>query len=128
MKPSGKRHRVLWTILLAIAIGLCLLLTRGCRNSPWQLSWSGEGTYYTSYTSEIKTLDPAVAYYVHELQILDSIVEMPLGYDYLKRPYELVPMLAESLPKPTYYDADGKQLEGDPSAENVARAEYLVSL
>ena len=115
-------------MLLAIVCGLCVLLTRSCRNSPWKQSWAGEGTYYTSYISEIKTLDPAVAYYIHEGQILDNIVEMPLGYDYLKRPYELVPMLAESLPEPTYYGSDGSQLAGDPPAEEVVRAEYLVSL
>ena len=98
------------TVLMA---ALCLLL-RSCTNNPWPTSISADDTYFTSFSSEFKTFDPAVSYYVHEGELLDSIVEMPFCYDYLKRPYELAPMLATEVPKPIYYGKDGSVLAGDP--------------
>jgi len=47
-------------------------------------------------------LDAATSYYVHESAILDNIVEAPLDYDYVARPYRLVSRLLESLPEPRY--------------------------
>lgn len=113
---------------LCLCLCLCLLATRGCRNDPWPSAWSGSDTYYTSYTAEIKTLDPAVTYYHHEGVILESIVEMPLGYDYLRRPYELKPMLLDRMPEVTWLDAAGRALPDDAPAAEVARGEVLLTL
>lgn len=123
---AQSRRRHLTEILLILMAGVVLCLHR-CSNSPWKAEWSGE-TLYTNYTRELKTLDPAVSFYEHEMAITDSIMEMPLGYDYLKRPYELVPMLAEAIPVPVYYDAEGRELAGDPPAEKVGRMELTINL
>lgn len=122
------RQRMVMTVFLTVAFGAALWLLYGGRNDPWASDWSGTDTFYTSYVAELKTLDPAVSYYAHEGAILDNIVEAPLGYDYLKRPYKLVPVLASSLPEPAYYGASGERLPGDAAAEDVVRAEYEVVL
>ena len=67
-------------LLLVLALAMGWLL-RGCRNTPWRSDWTRESTFFTCYVTEIKTLDPAESYYIHEGEVLDSIVEMPLMYD-----------------------------------------------
>lgn len=113
---------------LLLCLGLCLWLTRGCGNNPWPGAWSSSDTYYTSYASEIKTLDPAVSYFHHEAIILDSIVEMPLGYHYLRRPYALTPMLLSHMPVATCIGKDGRVLPEDAPEADIARVEVVMTL
>src|SRR5262249_8399814 len=47
-----------------------------------------------------KTLDPAVAYTTAEHIVTGNVFDTLLDYHYLKRPYELMPGLAEAVPKP----------------------------
>lgn len=112
---------------LVVSACFCLLLAF-CDNNPWPRSIADTSTIFAPVTGTFKTLDPATSYYEHEAQILDNILEMPFTYHYLKRPYTLVPMLAEAIPAPAYYDADGKRLPPDPPAEQVARAEYELRI
>ncbi|MDD4098189.1 MAG: ABC transporter substrate-binding protein [Lentisphaeria bacterium] len=118
-----------WPALLPVPVAILVCSSLALfTNDPWPTGLAESNTFFTSYASSIKSLDPAVSYYVHEGQILDCIVEMPLAYDYLRRPYELVPMLASAVPTPAYYDRQGQILAGDPSPELVARAEYVITL
>lgn len=111
---------VCWTILLA--------LLRTCDNNPWGKNAARENTLYQTISFEIRNLDPLAANYTHESAVIDNIVEMPLAYHYLKRPYQLVtPMLTE-LPAATYFDAQGNPLPGEPDASLVARSEYTFHL
>ena len=120
--------KISWTVAVTVVMAALCLLLRSCTNNPWPASISEDDTYFTSFSSEFKTFDPAVSYYVHEGELLDSIVEMPFCYDYLKRPYELAPMLATEVPQPIYYSKDGTVLPGDPPAADVARVEYVIHL
>ena len=79
-------------------------------------------------STAIKTLDPAIAYYEHEGAILDNIVEPLFEYHYLKRPYELKPLLAEEIPQPAYFAKDGRRLPDDAPDGDIARVEYIVKL
>ena len=97
-------------------------------NNPWPKELVDSNTLFTSITQEIKTLDPGASYFEHEGVILDNLVEMPLEYDYLARPYRLVPMLFEEIPKPIYLDAEGNVISEDAPAEQVHRVEYLCKL
>ncbi len=99
-----------------------------CGNDPWPAGWVASNTSFASYSSPIKSLDPATSYYVHESAILDNVVEAPLDYDYLARPYRLLPRLLTAMPEPQYFAADGTLLPGDPPAESVSRVEYLLTL
>ncbi len=101
----------------------------GCTNNPYRPGESSGATYFTSYSTPPAKLDPANAYYSHEGAIIDQIYDAPFTYDYLKRPYMLIPHTATELPAPVYYDSDGNRIEdGDPPAESVARAEYTIRI
>jgi len=56
---------------------------------------------YTTFAEEPKHLDPARSYSTDESGILCQIVEPPFQYHFLKRPYELEPLTAEAIPRPT---------------------------
>lgn len=101
----------------------------GCTNSPYRPGETIEQTYFGSFDTPPTKLDPTSAYYVHEGRIIDQIYEPPFTYHYLKRPYEVIPLTAEAIPVPAYYDKDGRRLtEADPPAEQVARAEYVIRI
>ncbi len=114
-----------FAILALWAIALPIL--RSCSNDPWPRDLAGN-TLFTSYNAQIKSLDPQLSNFVHESAIIDNIVEPPLHYHYLRRPYELEPLLLTELPEPHYYDANGTRLASDPPASAVARAEYIFRI
>ena len=111
-------------VLLA---GTALLLTQ-CTNNPYRPGEAAEATLFTTFYSPPTKLDPATSYFSHEGYILDKIVEPPLEYHYLKRPYELIPLTAEAVPEPAYYGKDGNRLPRDPDHTLVARAEYTIRI
>ena len=126
---SALAKRVFWAVtILSVALLACVALWLFCTNDPWPTGWVASNTFFASYASPIKSLDPASAYYVHESAILDNVVEAPLDYDYLARPYRLIPRLLTAIPEPRYFAADGTELPGDPPADAVARVEYLLTL
>ena len=79
-------------------LGFAVLLST-C-NSPYPDSDDRSNTYYTTFTDEPETLDPARAYGAFMFDIMGQIIEPPLQYHFLKRPYALVPLTAADLPKP----------------------------
>ncbi|MBR0458220.1 MAG: hypothetical protein IJJ26_03195 [Victivallales bacterium] len=119
---------VLSCIPLLGAVLLCLAVWRS-NNDPWPTGETARGTMYVAFGGVIKSLDPAFSYFEHEGSILDNIVEAPLAYHYLKRPYTLIPRLVETIPQPQYFDSKGNLLaEEDPSPEAVARVEYAFTI
>ena len=115
-------------LVLALLWGLLLAGLHTCTNDPWPKELADSNTFFTSYSAQIKSLDPATANYVHESAVMDNLLEAPLGYDYLARPYRLVPVLLSQVPEPQYFDENGERLSGDPPTESVARVEYLLKL
>lgn len=112
---------------------LCLLLLcTGCDNSPWNNPYpnqdSAKNIYYDSFSERPKHLDPVSSYSSNEYVFLGQIYEPPLQYHFLKRPYELIPLTATGLPKPQYFDKEGKLLEEDAKPENIDRVKYKVSI
>lgn len=108
---------------------LAAVLGTGCLpNHPYPASEWDENIEYGSYSEPPKTLDPAISYSADEYALLGLIYEPPLGYHYLKRPYELIPLTAEHLPVARYVGRDGAALPpGAPSAE-VARSIYDITI
>ena len=88
-----------------------LLLLSACSDEVWNNpnSQPTDNTLYSSFTERPKHLDPARSYSSNELAILGQIYEPVLQYHYLKRPYQLIPLVAESMPDLFYVDAQGKQ-------------------
>lgn len=109
---------------------LCaILIVQSCTNNPYQSGENLEATYFSSFSTEPTKLDPTSAYYVHEGRIIDQIYEPPFTYHYLKRPYQVIPLTAEQLPTPIYYDSNNKIInDPDPLPEQVSRVEYTIRI
>ncbi len=104
--------------------------TAGCGGSPWNDPYpaaeAGANTLYTSFSERPKHLDPVQSYAENEFAFIANIYQPPLQYHYLKRPYELIPFGAETVPRPVYLDAAGKPLPDSAPAERVAFSEYVI--
>lgn len=106
-----------------------LLMFFGCTNNPYRDGETAAETYFTSYSVAPNKLDPANAYYARENRLVDQICEPPFTYHYLKRPYELIPLTAETIPTPRYFDEQGRPLDApDPPADIVGRVEYTIRI
>ena len=73
-----------------------VLAVLGCTNNPYPDADRDQKVLYSSFSEAPKTLDPAVAYTTAEHIITGNVYDTLLEYHYLKRPYELIPGLAEA--------------------------------
>ncbi|MFT5483601.1 MAG: oligopeptide transport system substrate-binding protein [Halieaceae bacterium] len=115
-----KWHSIIPAILFLSGCG------EGTFNSPHPKESGDDITYYSSFTLPPKHLDPALSYATDESVIIDQIYESPLGYHFLKRPYELRALAAESLPTITYLNAAGEEVTDD--SEDLAYTRYTLTL
>ena len=115
-----------------LGVVLTLMFLAGCGdgawNNPWPAREAGANVLYSSFEERPKHLDPARSYSSNEYAFLAQIYEPPLQYHFLLRPYQLIPLTAESLPELTYFDAAGQALPQDAPAEAIAWSEYLVRI
>jgi len=111
---------------------LLLLVLAGCGGSPWNNPYpaadSGKNILYSSFAERPKHLDPVQSYSSNEITFTAQIYEPPLQYHYLKRPYELIPCVAEQVPQPRYYDVRGRQLPATAAAKDIAYAVYEIKI
>ncbi|MCV2219867.1 ABC transporter substrate-binding protein [Thauera sp. Sel9] len=90
-------------------------------NDPYPSVERGENIFYTAFTERPKHLDPVQSYSEDEAAFLYQIVEPPLQYHYLKRPYVLEPATAAEMPGVRRYDRNGRELPATADAANVAK-------
>ncbi len=102
--------------------GYCLVL-----NDPYPETDSGKKIYYSSFTEQPKTLDPARSYSSNEYVFIMQIYEPLLQYNYFKRPYELEPLIAVSMPQLTYLDKFMQPLPNS-AAETAAFSLYRIEI
>jgi len=81
--------------LLTYIVFLFFFYTFGCSND---LSKNDTESISYSRTSRIRGLDPAKSGEVSSSLAISKIYEGLLQYDYLQRPYKVVPLLAEEMP------------------------------
>ena len=112
----------LWFIALVVWVTGCI------PNNPYPASEHTQEIYYSTFSEEPKHLDPAISYSSGEYRFIQQIYEPPLQYHYLKRPYQLIPLTVESVPKPRYFDPAGNPLPDDVSPEQVATAIYDIRI
>ena len=110
-------------VVALLALGAC---SGSEWNNPYPAAESGRNILYSSFTERPKHLDPVQSYSENEYTFIANIYQPPLQYHYLKRPYELVPFGAESMPSIAYYDASGRALAEGAAASEVAYSEYMV--
>ena len=96
-------------------------------NNPYPKSEAEQKIFYSSFTEQPKTLDPARSYSGNEYQFIMQIYEPTLYYDYLARPYQLVPLIAAAMPTVSYFDKLNHPL---PNSENgeVAYTVYTIAI
>lgn len=111
---------------------LILMFLAGCGDGAWNNPWParevGANVLYSSFEERPKHLDPARSYSSNEYAFLAQIYEPPLQYHFLLRPYQLIPLTAESLPEPAYFDAAGQALPQNAPAEAIAWSEYRIRI
>jgi oligopeptide transport system substrate-binding protein len=115
---------------LALA-GVALLGLAGCDavwNSPYPAAEATHNTLYRSFSQRPKHLDPARSYSSNEYAILAQIVEPPLQYHYLKRPYTLEPLTLTALPELVFLDATGAELKDGTASKQIAFSRYTLRL
>ncbi len=102
----------------------CALSLLGCSaglNDPYPGAEQGRNIFYTAFTERPKHLDPVQSYSEDEAAFLYQIVEPPLQYHYLKRPYTLEPAAAAEMPAVRRFDRDGRELPATADAASVAK-------
>lgn len=110
--------------MLSSLLGAC----DGIWNSPYPPGQASEPIYYSSFAERPKHLDPVRSYSSNEAAFISQVYEPPLQYDFLKRPFELIPLSAETLPQVTHLDAKGEPLPQDVPAEQIAFTDYQVTI
>ena len=112
---------------------LCsVALISGCSdpiNAPRSLSDYATNTLFSTFSGRSpKTLDPQVSYSSDETIYTYGVYEPLYGYEYLKRPYELMPLTAEKVAKPAYLDAQGQRLPADAPTASIAYSVYTIPI
>jgi ABC-type transport system substrate-binding protein len=102
-----------------------MLLLAACGplpNDPYPADEAGRNILYTAFSERPKHLDPVQSFSEDEATFLYQIVEPPLQYHYLKRPYTLEAGVAASLPTVRLFDAQGVELGDNPDPAGVAKS------
>ena len=85
-------RRVALALLASVALS-------ACTNDPYPASDADLKVLYQAFDDPPKTLDPQVAYSVVDHMVIGNVYDTLLEYHYLKRPYTLIPGLAEAVPE-----------------------------
>ena len=111
-------------------IFLILILTfSGCSdkplNSPYGKSTDTKKVFYSSFQERPKHLDPARSYSSNEYAFIAQIYEPLFQYHYLKKPYQLIPLAAEEMPKLIYLDSKYKETK---DKNKVRYTKYILKI
>jgi ABC-type transport system substrate-binding protein len=113
--------------LLAPVLAAGLVVGCGAAlNDPYPAHEQGANVLYTAFTERPKHLDPVQSYSEDEATFLYQIVEPPLQYHYLKRPYVLEASTADGMPRLRRLDASGRELP--PTADPARVASTVVEV
>jgi len=114
---------------LLIIITNLLLINLGCRKLPNNIS---KNELNISLSAEVDTLDPARSYDTVSSSVVYQIYEQLFEYHYLKRPYTIQPLLAESMPiisndKKTYTIKIKKNIQYHPNKAFNEEKRFVTS-
>lgn len=124
----GASLQRIWLVVLVSVLTLA-----GCTqdpiNSPYETGALSENSLFTAFVRQSpKYLDPARSYSTDETPFTYNIYEPLYGYQYLKRPYELIPRAAGEVVQPRYLDAQGNTLPADAPGELIAESVYDIPI
>jgi ABC-type transport system substrate-binding protein len=117
---------------VAVSLGIVLLAT-GCGNgTPWNSPYPASelrgNVMFAAFDARPKHLDPARSYAANEYRFIGQIYEPPLQYQYLKRPYTLIPATVTTMPRAIFFDDMGQRLPDDAAPQNVAYTVYDIHI
>lgn len=115
---------------ICLLLGAIFLLA-GCGsewNDPYPAAERGANRLYSAFAERPKHLDPAVSYTDNEIAFIAQIYEPPLQYQYLQRPYTLMPTTLAEMPRVSFYDKSGRSLPESASGDAVERTVYRLKL
>lgn len=115
-------------IELILVMGLAACGDYHILNNPHKAEEYEANIRYSSFSERPKTLDPARSYSSDESLFTEQIYEAPLQYHYLKRPYTLVPLAAEIIPKVQYFDQNKRRLPPDTDPAKIAYSQYDIQI
>ena len=119
-----------WLRVSVVIISATILT--GCKEGTWNNPYPAEDAtaniLYTSFSGRPKHLDPAQSYSSNEIAFTGQIYEPPLQYHFLKRPYEIIPLAAASIPKATYYNKNGEALPDNAPIKDIAYTIYEIKI
>jgi oligopeptide transport system substrate-binding protein len=107
---------------------LSLAACAGPWNNPYPHRDETANIAYARFGERPKLLDPARSYSANEYAFIAQIYEPPLQYHYLKKPYTLVPLTAEEVPKPRYFDRADHELINPGPTQEVAYSLYDIRI
>lgn len=81
-------------------IATALLITPGCGRSRSEQD-PNENVLYANLPTKVKGLDPGDISDVYSALVAAQCYECLYQYHYLKRPYEIIPQLADGMPQPS---------------------------
>ena len=110
----------------ALAAGLILSACSGTWNNPHTHETSEEVIYQTNFQLPPKNLDPAISFSTDESNFIAQIYEPPFGYHFLKRPYVLEPVTAQSLPNIHYLDSNYQEVNKDNP--DITYCRYIIRI
>ena len=120
------------TLPPTLIIVLASLALGACDGTPWNNPYvradRNKSILYGSFSERPKHLDPVSSYSENEALFNAQIYEPVVQYHYLERPYTLVPLTAEEIPRAQYYDDSGGRLADDAPREQVASAVYRITI
>lgn len=113
-------------------IGMLTIILQACHhdrplNYPHGTHHANETVYFTSFSEQPKTLDPAKSYSADEAIFTQQIYEPPLQYAYLKRPYTLEPLTLTQMPEVIFYNQD-KQPIDNTDLTKIAYTAYTFEI
>jgi ABC-type transport system substrate-binding protein len=113
----------------SLMMGVLVLFQLGCSDS-WNAPYSNDqvvsNTVFSAFSAPPKHLDPVRAYSSNEWSIMGQILEPPLQYHYLKRPYTLEPLTLTEMPQVRYLNSQG--VEVDAGSDDIVFSEFVLKI
>ena len=117
---------------IAVVLLTMFAVVYGCGSDPWNNPYppveTEQNIHYAPFSGRPKHLDPAQSYSSNEIAFTAQIYEPPLQYHFLKRPYELIPLSATSVPTPVYLGKEGNVLPENAAIEAIAFTYYDIQI
>lgn len=121
-------ERARFALFAGLVVGLSLSVT-ACSdqwNTPYNAEQVASNTLFSAFSAPPKHLDPVRAYSSNEWGIIAQILEPPLQYHYLKRPYTLEPLTLTQMPTVRYFNAAGAEVKVDSA--DIAYSEFILNI